>query len=240
MTKIKLLIVEDEMIIANDMKFMLESVGYEVCAIARSSEKALSLLEAEKPDLVLIDINLGKGMEGIELGRIMHEKRRLPFIFCTSYSDKHTVTQARQVYPHGYLLKPFTKEDLYVAIEIALVNFSGADKSPSDDVILQDCIFVKEGNLFTKVSFEEIIYVVQDRNYVELHTAHRVHPVRSTLKDFLKNLPSEKFFQVHRSFIVNVIHISAINNNVIKVNGKEIPISKTHREELLSRIRLLS
>jgi len=238
MSKVKLLIIEDEMIIANDMKLMLEAVGYEVSGIAKSSEKALAMLAEKKPDLVLVDINLGKGMEGIELGRMMHEKFHLPFIFCTSYSDSRTVTEAKQVRLNGYLLKPFTKDDLFVAIEIALLNFSNTPESA--DIILQDSLFVKEGKLFTKVSFEEIIYVEQDRNYVEIHTAQRVHPVRSSLKDFIKNLPPKKFFQVHRSFLVNVSCIVAINSDIIKVRDKEIPISKTFKDELLSMVRLLS
>ncbi|GHN00550.1 hypothetical protein WSM22_20390 [Cytophagales bacterium WSM2-2] len=238
MSQVKLLIVEDEMIIANDMKLMLEAVGYEVSGIARTIEKAIVILTERKPDIVLIDINLGKGMEGIELGRLMHEKFHLPFIFCTSYSDSRTVAEAKQVRPNGYLLKPFTKEDLYVAIEIALLNFTNSTES--SEVILQDSLFVKEGKMFTKVPFEEILYVEQDRNYVEIHTAQRVHPVRSSLKDFIKNLPPKKFFQVHRSFLVNVACITAINTDIIKVKDKEIPISKTFKEELMSMVRLLS
>lgn len=238
MSKVKLLIVEDEMIIANDMKLMLTSVGYEVCGIARNAEKALALLAEHKPDIVLVDINLGKGMEGIELGRTVHEKFNRPFIFCTSYSDSSTVAEAKQVRPNGYLLKPFTKDDLYVAIEMALLNFGQV--SEQEDVILQDSIFVKEGKLFVKVPFDDIIYIEQDRNYVEIHTAQRVHPVRSPLKDFVKNLPPKKFFQVHRSFYVNVAYITAINSDVIRLKDREIPISKTFREELLNAVRLLS
>lgn len=238
MSTVNLLIIEDEMIIAHDMKLMLESVGYEVCGIAKSAEKALTLLTEKNPDLVLIDINLGKGMEGISLAKQVHEKYNLPFIFCTSYSDHSTVNEAKQVKPNGYLLKPFTKDDLYVAIEIALLNFSNTQQE--EDIILQDSIFVKEGKLFTKVSFEEILYLEQDRNYVEIHTLQRVHPVRSSLKDFIKKLPPKKFFQVHRSFIVNVSCITAINNDVIKLKEKEIPISKTFKKELLGMVRLLS
>jgi DNA-binding LytR/AlgR family response regulator len=239
MSQVKLLIVEDEMIIANDMKLMLEAIGYEACGIAKSAERALAELAEKKPDLVLIDINLGKGMEGIELGRMVHEKFHLPFIFCTSYSDTRTVAEAKQVLPNGYLLKPFTKDDLYVAIEIALLNFTNSN-DPSANIILRDSIFVKEGKMFTKVPLEDILYVEQDRNYVEIHTSQRVHPVRSSLKDFIKNLPPKKFIQVHRSFIVNVACITAINSDIIKVKEKEIPISKTFREELLSMVRLLS
>jgi two-component system response regulator LytT len=240
MSKVKLLIVEDEMIIASDMKLMLMSVGYDVCGIARSSEKALALVAEHKPDLVLIDINLGKDIEGIELGRIVGEKFHLPFIFCTSHSDSRTVTEAKQVRPNGYLLKPFTKDDLYVAIEMALLHFSNSSSEQPADIILQDSLFVKEGKMFVKIPFEEIIYVEQDRNYVEIHTAQRVHPVRSALKDFVRHLPSKKFFQVHRSFFVNVSCITAINSDIIRLKDKEIPISKTFRDELLSLVRLLS
>jgi two-component system, LytTR family, response regulator LytT len=238
MSKVTLLIVEDEMIIANDMKMILESMGYAVCGIARSVEKALALLNENQPDLALIDINLGKGTEGIELARILKAQFQLPFIFCTSYSDKKTVDEAKQLHPAAYLVKPFNREDLFVSIEIALVNYSGAE--PEEDIILNDSIFIKEGKLFNKVHFDDIQFMQQDRNYVEVHTAQRVHPVRSALKDFAKNLPPKNFFQVHRSFIVNIAHITAINSDIIRLKDKEIPISKAHRDELLSKVRLLS
>lgn len=240
MSKVKLLIVEDEMIIANDMKMILESIGYEVVGIARAADKAIALLNESRPDLALVDINLGKGMEGVEIGKVIREQFQIPFIFCTSYSDSNTVNEAKQVRPSGYLVKPFNKEDLYVAIEIALTNFSGGTQQEPNDIILNDSLFIKEGRLFTKVSFDDIVWIEQDRNYVEIHTATRVHPVRSTLKDFAKNLPEKKFFQVHRSFMVNVDHITAINSDVIKLKDKEIPISKNHKEELLGKIKLLS
>lgn len=238
MSNIKLLIVEDEMIIANDMKMMLEASGYEVCGIAKSVEKAIIILSEHKPDLVLIDINLSKGNEGIELAQYIRTNSPVPFIFCTSYSDTKTVSLAKEVHPAAYLVKPFNKEDLFVAIEIALVNYSGM--KPEEDIILNDCLFIKEGRLFHKVPLDEIMFIEQDRNYVEIHTAHRVHPVRSALKDFAKNLPRKKFFQVHRSFIVNVSFITAINSDIIRLKDRDIPISKNHREELLHNVRLLS
>lgn len=237
MSKVTLLIVEDEMIIANDMRMMLESMEYTVCGIAKSITKAQMLLSEYTPDLALVDINLGKGMEGIELGRQLRD-RQIPFIFCTSYSDKKTVDEAKQVHPAAYLVKPFSKDDLFVAIELALVNFSGT--KAEEEIIFNDSIFIKEGRMFNKVFFADILFIEQDRNYVEIHTAHRVHPVRSALKDFVKNLPSNKFFQVHRSFIVNLAHITAINSDIIRLKDKDIPISKTHRDELLAMVRLLS
>lgn len=240
MSKVKLLIVEDEMIIANDMKMILESIGYEISGIARNVEKAINILNERRPDIALVDINLGKGMEGVELGKVIKEQFHIPFIFCTSYSDSKTVNEAKQVRPSGYLVKPFNKDDLYVAIEIALTNFSGGGQQEPSDIILNNSLFIKEGRLFTKVAFEDIVWIQQDRNYVEIHTSNRVHPVRSTLKDFTKNLPDKKFFQVHRSFVVNVDHITAINSDVIRLKDKEIPISKNHKEELLGKIKLLS
>jgi DNA-binding LytR/AlgR family response regulator len=241
MSKLKILIVEDEMIIANDMKFMLTSVGYVVCGIAKTIESALKLLEDQRPDLALLDINLGKGLEGVQLSEIINERFKIPFIFCTSYSDSSTVTAAKKVQPSGYLLKPFTKDDLFVSIEIALSKFSvSKTQSEPDDIIINDSMFIKEGRFFTKVSFQDILWIQQDRNYVEIHTMNRVHPVRSTLKDFAPNLPERQFFQVHRSFIVNVNQITAINSDIIRLHEKEIPISKNHKEELMGRIKLLA
>jgi DNA-binding LytR/AlgR family response regulator len=239
MRALQLLIVEDEVIIANDMKMMLEAVGYQVCGMARNKERALQALALKRPDLVLIDIHLTRAREGIELAGEVRHNHQLPFIFCTSFSDRQTLDEAKQVRPNGYLLKPFTKEDLYVAIEMALLNAAEA-RQPPPDFILNDSFFVKEGNAYTKVLFKDILFVAQDRNYVDIHTADRVHPVRSSLKDFIGYLPPNQFMQIHRSFLVNLLHITGITGDSVKLPGREIAVSRTFREELLKKVKRLS
>lgn len=120
--KYAILIVEDEPLIAEDIAGCLEDYGFEVAGIANSGELALELLQASQPDAILLDINLGAGMDGIEVAGIVSEKYRLPFVFLTSHADKGTLERAKQTHPAGYLLKPFDGSALMAALEVTLYN----------------------------------------------------------------------------------------------------------------------
>ena len=125
MSIVRILIIEDELIIAENMKKMLHDLGYEVTGIACDKNEAVQLLNKEIPDIALVDIKLRHGDDGIELANSIKEEYNIPVIFITSFSDKDTIERAKFVKPGGYIVKPFEKKDLYTSIEIALFNFSG-------------------------------------------------------------------------------------------------------------------
>lgn len=118
----RILIVEDEAIIAEDIADLCRLNGYEVCGTAYSAHKALSMIKSHTPSLVLLDINLQDRIDGLEIASYLREKYHIPFIFLTSYSDKETLSQAKKTSPLGYIVKPFNKEQLYSTIELALAQ----------------------------------------------------------------------------------------------------------------------
>ena len=120
MSSLRVMIVEDEPIIAEDIADMLRHMDFEPCTMCYNKESTLNALKNSPPDFLLIDINLGNGGEGIEIADYVNHSFRLPFIFLTSYSDRLTVQQAKVVNPFGYVVKPFTEQSLFAAIEIAL------------------------------------------------------------------------------------------------------------------------
>ena len=122
MSEIKVLIVEDEPIVANDIAATLQGIDYTVCGIAYSPAKAKHLLGTQRPDIVLLDINLGTETDGIQLGQLIRETWQIPFIYLTSYADKATVNRAKSTLPMGYLVKPYDEKDLFASLEIALYN----------------------------------------------------------------------------------------------------------------------
>jgi len=129
----KVLIVEDEPIIAQEIAFNLEDHGYDVTAIAKSSEQALSAISVEMPDVALLDISIHGMRSGIELAQILRERYTFPFVFLTSFADRDTIAKAAHTRPEGYLVKPFKDSDLAPAIELALVKGKQRDvkKLPS-------------------------------------------------------------------------------------------------------------
>ena len=120
----KVLIVEDEMIVARDLSNNLSQVGYRVCGIVTSVEKALKSVAEHEPDVVLIDIILKGPRDGIELARALQGEWNIPFLFITSHADRATVERAKATRPSGYIVKPFTPDEVYAAVEVALINFA--------------------------------------------------------------------------------------------------------------------
>tara|TARA_R110002050_G_scaffold25604_12_gene68260 strand:+ start:10075 stop:10830 length:756 start_codon:yes stop_codon:yes gene_type:complete len=243
---IRILIVEDNVIIADDMQSMLEEIGYEIVDNVIVYEQAVEVLKNKEVDLVLIDIILASDKTGIDLGKHIRENYNIPFIFVTSNSDRATVENAKTVKPNGYLVKPFEQQDLYTSIEIALSNFTsvknnGASENQEEEddklmsnKVLKDSIFVKKQHLYYRIQFGDIQFIKADNVYLEVNTVDKKFLVRSPLKDYLEKLPQQKFYRAHKSYIVNVDHIDAINSKDILINNTLIPISKEFKEFIIS------
>ncbi len=243
MSKIKVLIVEDELIIAEDMREILEAIGYEVPYIAMNSREAIEAIKKYQPDLIMLDIMMGGKPAGIELARYIRANHDLPFVFCTSHADKATVEEAKATKPNGYLVKPFNSEELYTSIEIALVNYSKAvpavEGTKSTDLLVKDGMFVKNGQMYVKVKFEHMLWLEPDGNYTSIVTAASKYIVRSTLKDILDHLPDNTFFRIHRSYVINLDHVQAIDLHQVKIADQIIPLGKAYRDELILRLNLM-
>ncbi|HJP17018.1 MAG TPA: response regulator [Nitrospinota bacterium] len=119
-SKVRILIVEDQFLVANDIKDNLETLGYEISAIATSGEKAVKKAGEGKTDLVLMDIVLRGEMDGIEAAEIIRSRFDLPVIFLTAYRDPKIFERAKISEPFGYLIKPFEASELHSNVEIAL------------------------------------------------------------------------------------------------------------------------
>ena len=224
----RILIVEDEFIIAQNLKQILVELGYAVSGHAFDAAEALEILQKGETDLALLDINLGAGMDGIALAAQIRLDFALPFIFLTSHSDKQTIERAKAVHPSGFLVKPFKRSEIFPAIEIALANVQQESA--------RDHLFVKVGTTQKKVYFSEITVLKADRVYVEVHRKGLpMLIVRESLNAWEEKLPPD-FLRVQRSYIIHLVHVDAVGLNAVTVDGKEIAIHKQVREEILARI----
>ena len=122
MRDIRVLIVEDEPLIAEDLAAILEREGFSISAVVYTPEDAMEELQTHLPDIALLDINLSGAQEGITLAEHIHAHLHIPHVFITSYSDKHTLDKAKHTEPAGYIVKPFNEAGLYSTLEIALYN----------------------------------------------------------------------------------------------------------------------
>jgi DNA-binding NarL/FixJ family response regulator len=120
----KILIIEDEVIIAEEIKITLEGLGHKVLGIIMNGDKAINLLPSIDADLVLLDIQIRGSVSGIDLAHLIRKTHQIPFVFLTAFSDAETLSKVKETLPYGYIVKPFDETDLKVAIELALYKFS--------------------------------------------------------------------------------------------------------------------
>ncbi|NLF09972.1 MAG: sigma-54-dependent Fis family transcriptional regulator [Pirellulaceae bacterium] len=116
----KILIVEDEQIVAVDIENALQRLGYQVAGMAGSAEEACRIVAESDPDLVLMDVRIDGPLDGIDAARRIHQTSDVPIVFLTAYTDEETLDRAKDIEPYGYLVKPFAERDLQAAIEVAL------------------------------------------------------------------------------------------------------------------------
>lgn len=242
MYRTKIGIVEDEFIIASDIKSMLQELDYEVPKPCKNYEEAIAMLVKERPDLAILDIQLAGEKDGIDVGDYIRQHLDMPFIFLTANSDIATLERVKRLMPNAYLTKPFQKKDLHVSIEISLSNFSFAQNAnstvPGEHLLIKDSIFIKEGQYFHKLAFSDILYLEGDGAYINFHTEKKKFLVRGSIPQYLEKMRSDKFFRVHRSYAVNLDKVDTINTSVIIIKGIEIPISKNYRDELFTFINI--
>jgi DNA-binding LytR/AlgR family response regulator len=236
MYQIKIGVVEDEMVIADTICLALRKLGYAITPTSQDYPQAIKMMEEEKPDLLLIDINLGVGKDGIELAHYVREHYPIPLIFLTANSDAATIERAKKVKPNAYLVKPFNKNDLFAAIEIAVSNYSNSTSLSQS----AEFIMVKDGYDFIKVFLFEILFIQSDQNYAVLILKNgKKLMVRSTLSEMLEKLPAIKFIKINRGTIINIQHISSIQTDRVFVNQTDFSISKIVRDELLALVNKL-
>ncbi len=246
--KTKILIVEDEAIVAKDISVCLEKIGYEVIATFSKGEKALHFLKENKPDLVLMDIMLAGNISGIEASAEIKKKHDIPVVFLTAYADEKTIERAKVTEPYGYVIKPFKEIDLRTSIEMALYKFkkekeklSGIESSSfKNSPISSDYIYVKSNSKLVKVQNSNILFVEALKDYVIIHTDKERFTIHSTMKDIEKKLPEDIFMRVHRSYILNLNKINSIDSSIVNIekSDKKIPIGGSYKDSLFKRLNL--
>lgn len=240
---VKILIVEDELIIAEDVKNMLTHMEYDVIDVAMDYDEAITILKDKKPDLILLDVNLNSHKDGIDLAELINEKYKIPFIFTTSYSDSLTLNRAKNTHPINYLVKPFKKEQLFSTIEMALYSLSQengqATSTENDALIIKDALFIKDKFKYTKLNISDILWIKSDGNYLEIQTTKKEELIRATLTNFIERLNSDLFFRTHKSYIVNLDYLSKIETNYVTIVASKIPITKSYYDELVKKLNVV-
>jgi len=250
MGKIKIVVVEDESIVAKDIQNSLKNMGYGVPAVVSSGEKAIEAVHKFRPNLILMDIMLKGEMSGIEAAKIIKDRFDIPVIFLTAYADEDTLEKAKPSVPYGYVIKPFKEKELETTIEMAINKHLEdteirKERDLYQSIVLRkdepDSIFVRADYRLNKIKFSDIYFVEALKDYVVINTSDNIYTTHTTMKEMIRILPDKDFVRVHRSFIVRLDKIFSIKYPDLVIEGKMkvIPIGGLYRKELFSRLNLV-
>lgn len=245
--KLRILIVEDKPLIAENLKLTLEDLGYEVAGPCYTFADAVNTILRGEIDLALLDINLGsdrKDENGIALGQLIDNTSRLPFIFLTAYSDLKTIRAATKLGPSGYLIKPVNPATVFAAIQAAMQHHLNARKaSAAESEETPDYFFLKLGGRNHRIQWSEVYCIEAGKNYVKLLIAggQMEYPIRGSmtfvLEDLLPKHLQKQFIRVSRSECLNRHYITAYNANTIASEGREFPNTRYTLKELQELMR---
>jgi DNA-binding LytR/AlgR family response regulator len=229
MTPTRILIVEDEVLIAEHIKDYLISLGAGTeIMLTYDIKTAAEALHSFKPELALLDMQLENPIDGIELSSLIDKTYKIPYIFITANADTMMVKEALQTNAAAYLTKPFKKADLFAAVKIALKS---KEPAKEENLVVRD----SGSTLFIPVN--EIIYIESNGNYIDIHTKKQKIISRQSLEWAEEQLPEHLFLRVHRSFIINVSAVSKSNSKTVYIGEIEIAVSRTYAAKLNERLK---
>jgi DNA-binding LytR/AlgR family response regulator len=252
MNKIRVVIVEDEFPIAEDIRLRLEQNDYEVLSVFDRAETALPFMHQNSPDILLADIKLLGKADGISMVEELQQQLKLPVIYITANSDRATYDRAKRTNPHAFLIKPFSTVNLLAAIDLALHNFS-AGQSPQDisrntgaihphadeQFLVNQCLFIRTNGKYKKIMSDSILYIEASGSYIHLQTHCERFTLAQNLSQFQRKTPLADFVRVHRSYIVNINKVDSFEESYLFIQNFKLPISDFYRKDFLSRIHCL-
>lgn len=230
-SKIKCLVVDDEPIAIRGIVNSINKVDFLVVAnTCASALEAGKILHDEKIDLMFLDINMPH-LNGLEFIETLENPPLV--IITTAYSEYALEGYRLQVV--DYLLKPISFQRFCQAVKKAqslLQLNSNTSNTPSSDIL-----YVRqEGDKFQKINYKDILFIEALENYVKIHFLDETIIIHQTMIALEESLPNKLFFRVHKSYLINMSHISSIMGGRVFINQHEIPISRTKKELLLESV----
>lgn len=245
----RILIVEDDINIAENIEEILQLLGYVNIDLANSANQAIKIVKKYRPDIIFMDIKLKGDKDGIELGEILKQMVDAPLVYVTSYSDPTIIERAKRVNPAGFIVKPFNTNDIHAIVEIVLYNRRSKPASETalskikveSPYLVEDAVFIKADNAFERVPYPDIYYVEANGNMVTIFTKHRNFTIRKSMKDMEEKLPSNLFLRVQKSYIVQLAQIENFNTKEINLQmGAVLQVGRQYYNSFLAKLNTIT
>lgn len=244
MKSYNVMIVEDNLIIANGIRSALTENDYNVIKIVRSGRDAIDFLKDEQPHLILMDISLKGDIDGISTARIVNRHYNIPIVFITKHTDRDIFLNAKETAPRNYITKPFSTEELIRVVDLALgdsIVCSDGNKPDEIRSSANDGIFVyTKEHVYEKLLFTDILYIESVGAYSKIYyereglPAEKPYTVSISSNHVVSQMEHPDIVKVHRSYYVNINKINRISNNHIFINDVSVRISDKIKTKLFN------
>lgn len=228
MSAIKILVIDDEVLIAELIKSYLVSFGFSEIYLAHTKKTAIEAIDHIHPDLVLLDLHLLNPKDGLDIAKRIDENGGLPYIFITANADMFIIQEAIHTRASGYITKPVKKSDLFAAIQIALKSNNQPETS---------FLVIRENNTNVKIGYDDILYIESNSNYIYIYTRTQKLVTRQSLEWAEKELPGNQFMRIHRSYMVNIRAVQRAHTRSVFIGEVEIPISRANASKMSEYLR---
>jgi two-component system, response regulator PdtaR len=253
MNNFKILVIEDDSLIAKDIKMLIEDWGYTCLGCATNAMSAFKILENAIPDVILVDIQLDGKEDGIQFVEKMQKTLQIPCIYLTAQADWGTVERSKSTFPAAYLLKPFDERHLHISLELALYK---TPKQDNDEVLKpvfahevklnsemllrkEEFIFIKQKYRFVKFRADEILFLEAEKNYTTINCLQHKFVVRFPLLTVLERLQICNLVRINRSCAINIAYVDEFDDSEVIVKGKSIGITTAFKDDFLKKFNVI-
>lgn len=221
----KILIVEDEILIAEDIKETLNTLGFNNISLAHDIVTALEKIKSEKPHVVLLDIRLENEKDGIKIGSFLADQKQAEFIYVTAHSDVNMVKEILKTKPAGYITKPVKQSDLFASVSLALSKYEISTRE-------NPTISIKDGYENIILPIRSIRYIEAEGNYLNVYCDEKKYVIRQSMENFLQEVNNDIFFRIHRSFAVNIQKVIRYSKKeIVMEDDTVLPISRNIKDD---------
>ena len=233
----KIIIIENDIPIAAKLSLQLCKLGYHIGGIFSRAKDALSFIEQESPDIILLDENQKGELNGIE----SHPSGKPLLISPVLYFNPNRTGTIKSFLVEKLKLQTTQlKKETPAFLELNKdLHLPDQEISQPDHFILNDRIFVRHNDKMVRISLDDIYYIEADRNYCKVYSKGKKYLLVCTLKEVNDKLTDKRFLRIHRSYIVNLSHIDEIGGNHVVISSHHLPLSKNSRMELFRHLRVI-
>lgn len=223
---IRILIVDDEVLIAETLKDYLQKLGFKQIKMTHSKKETFELLRFWKPHVALLDIRMEDLYDGLEIGQQFKSDYKIPFMYVTAHSDMEMTQRILKSKPDGYITKPIRINELMINLGMVIQRF----QEVQNEILIE----FKNGYDIERIYLSELLYIKAEGNYVEIFLQNRKVVVRNTLEAILQEINNELIVRIHRSFAINSQKIKKRSNTEIDLGEVQLPISRSYSQVLKS------